>query len=296
LCHIFDQCCHFFRNVSIILEYSHPPTSPSKSFHAQLPLQIPESKLPNRTQQSLALLRAIDLVDPAQTGFISHADFVQVIHALGLDPDCPELGEFLGSQYLGESTPRIDTRAFVTWYFQKMEAHHLQPARFFVCLSLSDAETVRKLLHERHPALTPSLGGASIALWSIRGRPTVLDASEGYVPGPADVRLQVLQSFRFLNNDMHYHGAEFGALLRGLAAASPTNRKNFFEHTLTHRRRDHKVPLIYSGCLLSLFAPHFIIICNFIDLLWLQFSVHYMRPLGMGKVSNTPCVFNKRRI
>ena len=113
-----------------------------------------------------------------------------------------------------------------------------------------------------------------IALWTPQG--TLLGRSIGYKACPSELFQQAIQGYRFLNNEMYYDEQQISALLAGLTdtemvispnmyrninniflflrniellapilicknTPSQDARRAFFEETLLHRRRDHRI-------------------------------------------------------
>ena len=128
--------------------------------------------------------------------------------------------------------------------------HH---GRYWVAVSLAEAETLRRILHLRQRA--PLLGAASPGLAAgcelaihlsqagALGLPgsTMLDASSGWrasVTGATHHEMAVaLGCYRFFDCDMHYTRPTLAKLIRALHRASVHDREQFFSSTMGARRR-----------------------------------------------------------
>mmetsp|Transcript_74196 Transcript_74196/g.197960 ORF Transcript_74196/g.197960 Transcript_74196/m.197960 type:complete len:3050 (-) Transcript_74196:601-9750(-) len=135
--------------------------------------------------------------------------------------------------------------------------HH---GRYWVALSLAEAETLRRVLHLRRdrtllgmeacnaaevalhlsqPAAASSANIGSIGS-AARGWTTALDASRGWRAGSGSSGHEsaaALGAFRFFDCDMHYSKPMLARLVRALQHAAPHDREQFFLATVGARRR-----------------------------------------------------------
>jgi len=130
-----------------------------------------------------------------------------------------------------------------------MDPAVLQPevgGRYFVTLSLAEAESLRAVLHARHARPLSSSGAAvTLALHVLSGADSacgsrVLDASLNHVSPSADADPElatVRQCYRFINSETTYSPAEQMLLLRGLQRNAPHPRETFFAAACAARRR-----------------------------------------------------------
>jgi len=130
---------------------------------------------------------------------------------------------------------------------------HLYPThkgRYWVAVSLAEAETLRRLLHlrQRRPLLGGSAtSGCELALHVSQagalGLPgsTMLDASCGWrasISGATHHEMAVaLGCYRFFDGDMHYTRSTLARIIRAFGRASCAAREHFFLSTLGARRR-----------------------------------------------------------
>ena len=131
--------------------------------------------------------------------------------------------------------------------------HH---GRYWVAVSLAEAETLRRILHlrQRRSLLSGTVsfancakGGCELALHLSQagalGLPgsTLLDASSGWrtsETGATHHEMAVaLGCYRFFDGDMHYARATLAKLIRALHMASIHDREQFFASSIGARRR-----------------------------------------------------------
>mmetsp|Transcript_7021 Transcript_7021/g.11562 ORF Transcript_7021/g.11562 Transcript_7021/m.11562 type:complete len:549 (+) Transcript_7021:3-1649(+) len=117
-------------------------------------------------------------------------------------------------------------------------------SRRFVCISLSEAESIRRLIHSNHPLLQVSnKHQVGVGLRLLQGGGMLIDQSPRYVPDnhSANADLQsAMGCFRFINCDFFYDDTELLMLMRGLQSTKKVVRRAFFENALRCRRRDRQ--------------------------------------------------------
>jgi hypothetical protein len=107
--------------------------------------------------------------------------------------------------------------------------------RYIVSLSLAEAETVRKLLHQN----AAWVGKTGMALRDLEG--TVLDRTAALPVAHDDAVEIALQCLRFFNCEMYYKPAELDLLMRGLDKCDVDSRLAFFSECLRLRRRERNL-------------------------------------------------------
>ena len=127
------------------------------------------------------------------------------------------------------------------------------PQRYMVALSLSEGETIRRLLHDHRSQ--PVLKYCGIALRTSEGR--LLDASPRFprslltplrsdtaltngTPSTAATAVDV-QCLRFFNSEMYYTEAQVTSLAKALKLSPVNDRLEFFEETLRLRQRERNL-------------------------------------------------------
>ena len=115
-----------------------------------------------------------------------------------------------------------------------------ESGRNTVVLSLSEAETIRRIIHVRTVAGKGFLDSSStaVALHLVPSGNALLDASVGFrSPMTVSQRLQNFQCLRFFDSDLHYSDQEFGFLLRSLHSNREKHRQAYFQQVIACRRR-----------------------------------------------------------
>jgi hypothetical protein len=127
------------------------------------------------------------------------------------------------------------------------------PQRYMVALSLSEGETIRRLLHDHRSQ--PVLKYCGIALRTSEGR--LLDASPRFprslltplrsdtaltngTPSTAATAVDV-QCLRFFNSEMYYTNPQVTSLAKALKLSPVNDRLEFFEETLRLRQRERNL-------------------------------------------------------
>jgi len=121
--------------------------------------------------------------------------------------------------------------------------------RFLVVPSLSEAETIRRLIHngeygvyDKDEGITLEKKPLSVALAVRTLAGHKLDSTPSFRDDVgAGSQLQAgLQCLRFFHGDMFFSDEELRMLMSSLSAASPEQRKDFFEECLRRRRRERR--------------------------------------------------------
>ena len=145
------------------------------------------------------------------------------------------------------ASARVQPHEHATVSFEQlcalMHPNVLQPearGRFFVVLSLSEAESVRAVLHARGAAPLSEIGNpASIALHLLHssGGTTMLESSSGHEHSSDGEFGMVHQCLRYIDSNMEYSQSELTLLLRGLQENEGAAREAFFAAVCSGRRR-----------------------------------------------------------
>ena len=105
--------------------------------------------------------------------------------------------------------------------------------KYFVVLSLSEAETLRSILHSVHDK-TINEGQSSFAL---RLGSTVIDKSKTHAFAGKYQTDTALQCLRFLDSDTKYNERDISLLLRAIQGNEKSDRQKWFENVNSCRRR-----------------------------------------------------------
>lgn len=112
--------------------------------------------------------------------------------------------------------------------------------RYFVAVSLDEAETIRGILHSKKLNNEPCVQGGTLEIGLHMLSYATLDASTGLTTAPALQRATAEQAFRFINSDLYYAKKDVSTLLRCLHFNSVEQRQTFFNEVRSCRRRVQK--------------------------------------------------------
>ena len=112
-------------------------------------------------------------------------------------------------------------------------------SRYSVLISLSEAETIRRILHLRQDQGGYVIDGhrTAIALRSLPGNWQIIDQSRGYIPAPNFQSNVTHQSLRFFDGELYFTSSQLKWLLAGIEASPQHVRQVFFENVAACRRR-----------------------------------------------------------
>lgn len=121
--------------------------------------------------------------------------------------------------------------------------------RFFVAVSLSEGETIRRMLHDHTRQEILRENKAIIGLRTVSGRlldgsPNFVDSSSKFLPPSSDSNYENHTSFccyRFCNTDMYYSEVQIKSLSKALSLAPLEDRLSFFEEGLRLRVRERNL-------------------------------------------------------
>ena len=205
--------------------------------------------------QERRLRNALSLLDNGGAGRLSRKELREVLRsAEDLQLSDAEIDALLGEH--GVSTPPLPrrsspgdappavSRTVSALSFEELREvlisgryRQIEAGRFFVLLSLQEAETIRCILHlKTGQPLFP--GGPDVAL-SLRCIPAgnrLFDSSFNYKPHTSYQGAVANNCFRFIDSVMHYAPSELNVLLRSLPVP-PIERRLFFSNVVQCRRR-----------------------------------------------------------
>ena len=119
-----------------------------------------------------------------------------------------------------------------------------QEGRFYVLLTLDEAEHLRGIMHGRSgfsllpSETTSSIGRTTAAMWVMGDSDvTLLGSTRGYSTAPAPQHSSMTNSFRFLNSDVYFDDRSLTVLLRILEESSCEEREKWWMDVRSCRRR-----------------------------------------------------------
>ena len=191
-------------------------------------------------QQERNLMRAFTVADANQSGGISVTELKEVLKAIDVDVDT-EGKQFLASMHQGGDLNRDGSISFeeLKKMLTQRKFYRVQGGRFYVAMSLFEAECMRAALHNQFGApLVP--GKDTIA--ALRTGRTLLDASTGFESAQSFQENTCHACFRFIDSAVNYMPSELNLLLRALQNNSCESRASYFMEVRTNRRRKQQDP------------------------------------------------------
>ncbi|GAB5356506.1 hypothetical protein AAMO2058_000295800 [Amorphochlora amoebiformis] len=212
--------------------------------------------------------RMFELLDFKKMGYLDGEQLTILARLLGEgtspDAEC-RIHDLMPEVEEGHKVDFQDFRnLIVEWSRGDSEETKQNDDRSFVCVSLTEAETIRRLMHARHPVLEDAKLGVSIGL---RMMPygQLLDASPGFdiewSKGSADMQT-AMACFRFLNCDFFFGDTEVLMLMRGLRMTDTKKRQAFFENAIRCRRRVRQAWKDTPLSKIFTFSDHFQVLAN----------------------------------
>lgn len=187
--------------------------------------------------QEKMLKRAFTGPDGQVSGTISAAELKEVLRAVDVDVDGEE-GDRLFNK-MPELRTRPVTFEELKQLLEQRLYYRVQAGRFYVALSLFEAECMRAVMHQQtHLPLIPGKDTA-VALRTDR---TTLDTTYGYEPAQGFQDSTAMSCFRFIDSQLNYQPREVSLVLRALQENELEKRYNFFVEVRSNRRRNQKDP------------------------------------------------------
>eukprot|EP01012_Entosiphon_sulcatum_P062087 TRINITY_DN8821_c0_g1_i1.p1 TRINITY_DN8821_c0_g1~~TRINITY_DN8821_c0_g1_i1.p1 ORF type:complete len:4205 (-),score=604.71 TRINITY_DN8821_c0_g1_i1:28-12642(-) len=226
------------KNVIVVLEYS-PETTGLRYEEAAWHKPAPLTGLEEKLLQSTAAL----FDQKALTTGIPAAQVPDMLRALDIDAPQEVLQNVSAAVLSGKDhlTYEMFQRVVLTLaYFR------LQTGRYFVALSLAEAETLRGILHLRQGS--PLITGvkAVAALRSVRSGNLILDASDGFhspevTPILGYQRELAEQFYRFMDGEVYFTSKQLFLLLRAFHGTDCDSRALWYKNVRRVRRRPQMV-------------------------------------------------------
>ena len=191
--------------------------------------------VPLSAKEQIAVKRAIDLFHrhSSSKGLSAEDLFSLIRAAMDFEPTAEQVAAVMRSTSGGEPFDE----AHVASLLQSNQFRTEQRGRFFVSVSLAEAETIRRVMHLRLEQ--PIIQGTQVAL-ALRCLPSehsIIDQSHGYSSPPRYHAFTAQQAFNFFDGTFHYTDAAINTLLRALQLTSTRQRQSFFTHVIGCRRR-----------------------------------------------------------
>ncbi len=199
---------------------------------------------PFTPQQEKNLKKAFSVAQGGTGAGISLSEIKEVLRAVDVDVDGEEGDKFFENMNLNPTSGQgnitfDDLKNMLT---QRLY-YRVQAGRYYVALSLFEAECMRAVLHQSHGL--PIVPGKDTMV-ALRTDRTMLDASTGYAPAQSFQDGTAQACYRFIDSNVNYQPRELNLLLRALQNNTCEKRYNYFVEVMSNRRRKQKDPATTS--------------------------------------------------
>lgn len=217
------------KNVIVVMEFC-----PSKTMLAD----VPASGKSFSMSQERTLQRAFSTSDGKLMERIKVAEMKEVLRAVDiLGDDEKEKEKFLSNLNL-DPNGTVSYDELKQLLSQKVQLK-VQAGRFYVALSLAEAQCMRLAIHEQHK--TPFLPGMD-SIVSLRTERALLDCSAGFEEAKSYQHTTAQACYRFIDSAVNFAPKEVNVLLRALQDETPDDRGKFFMEVRSNRRRKQTDP------------------------------------------------------
>eukprot|EP00397_Hematodinium_sp_SG-2012_P000034 GEMP01000034.1.p1 GENE.GEMP01000034.1~~GEMP01000034.1.p1 ORF type:complete len:2592 (+),score=768.95 GEMP01000034.1:4628-12403(+) len=244
------------KNVNVVLEM----TPNVQSVRLFTPSELESMPLPE--EQVKTIERTFELF-AAENGLAHGGDGIAptgmrtLLKCMGFDASNEECEQLL-ARMLQMRDPRAKgslTFEEIGEVFRTQQYLQLEKGRYFVCVSLHEAETLRACMHAKeHSFVQPDAAfvlRSSLRKWSPCAP---LDESYGYKPGMSDLQTrQAMACFSFFNCVVEPSTGEVNLLVKALCQSRTSERLRWFQEIQQCRRRP-RIENIQTSGLVRVFA------------------------------------------
>jgi len=175
------------------------------------------------------------------SGSISVSELREVLRAVDVDVDGEDGDKFF------EQLPDLQSGSItfdeLKHYLTQRTFYRVQSGRYYVILSLFEAECMRAVIHQQ--SSLPLIPGKDTAV-ALRTEKATLDCSHGYAAAQSFQDSTAQACFRFFDSQINYQPRELTLLLRSLQNNELERRYNFFSEVRSNRRRKQIDPATTS--------------------------------------------------
>ena len=191
--------------------------------------------------QEKSLRKAFDFADSGSSGGLHFGELKEVLKAVDVN-ESDEEGKKLINSLLNGQPPdpkRLITFDEVKNVLSKRTYYKIQQGRFYVALSLFEAECMRAAMHIKHgsPFLTEK-----DTILSLRTTSLSIDSSYRYQPAGQFQDTTASSCYRFIDNQDNFQPKEISVLLRALQENECKLRRKFYIEVRSNRRRKERDP------------------------------------------------------
>ena len=182
--------------------------------------------------QEEKLKAVFDIFDAGGTGQMQSKELKQLLRAMdvNVERDLAAIDKIIADDYpAGITFDQLKQAVHEQLFFR------IQEGRFYIVLTLQEAETLRGILHLR--AGQSLLGDDSSASLCLRSDYMVLDASENWIPSEEYQSTIAVSTVRFVGSEHDFSEMEMNMLLGATQDSTPEQREQFFMSVRSCRRR-----------------------------------------------------------
>jgi Ca2+-binding EF-hand superfamily protein len=187
---------------------------------------------PFTDEQEKSLKRAFMGADNNNSGSISVDELKEVLRAVDVDVDGEDGDRFF--ENMPDVKSRVITFDELKHYLTQRMFYRVQAGRYYVALSLFEAECMRAVMHQQ--SALPLIPGRDTAV-SLSTDRTQLDATYGYEPAQSFQHSTAHACMRFIDSQVNYQPREVMLLVRSLQNNKLEDRYNYFVEVRSNRRR-----------------------------------------------------------
>ena len=192
---------------------------------------------PFTVEQEASLKRAFLGANGKEGGHISVSELKEVLRAVDVDVDGEDGDKFFSG--LPDLNSGVITFDELKHYLTQRMFYRVQSGRYYVALSLFEAECMRAVLHQQ--SALPLIPGKD-TLVALRTERTMLDATHGYESAQSFQDSTAQACYRFIDSQVNYKPRELTLLLRCLQNNDLERRYNYFVEVRSNRRRKQVDP------------------------------------------------------
>lgn len=192
---------------------------------------------PFTVEQEANLKRAFLGANNESGGNISVSELKEVLRAVDVDVDGEDGDKFFAG--LPDLSSRVISFDELKHYLTQRMFYRVQAGRYYVVLSLFEAECMRAAMHQQS-ALSLIPGKDTVV--ALRTEKTLLDSSHGYEQAQSFQHSTAAACYRFLDSQVNYQPRELTLLLRALQNNDLERRYNYFVEVRSNRRRKQVDP------------------------------------------------------
>eukprot|EP01052_Picozoa_sp_SAG31_P000390 SAG31_NODE_12_length_38498_cov_21.161671_6_plen_602_part_00 len=187
---------------------------------------------PMTIPQQEKLKAVFDIFDASGGGHMQPKELKQLLRAMDIDVDKDEkiIDEFIANEYsTGITFEQLKEAVHEQYFFR------IQEGRFYVTLTLEEAETLRGILHLKGQQTL--LGDGTTASVCLRSDYMVLDTSANWCAAEQYQDMIAVSCARFIGSEHDFNEVEMNMLLGATQDSTPDDREKFFTKVRSCRRR-----------------------------------------------------------